>query len=80
MKNILALNRHWYDVLLDYSPTKLSIDMGHAAIDKLIQTLKCTPLKNMKHLEIFADFGDTGGFENCFRAILKSFFVIFLKF
>ena len=26
MKNILAVNRHWYDVLMDYSPTKLTID------------------------------------------------------
>ena len=69
MKDILALNRHWYDVLLDYSPTKLSIDMEHthegeSTIYKFIQKLKCTPLKNMKHLKILADFEDTEGFEN----------------
>ena len=60
MRKILALNRHWYDVLLDYSPTYLTIEdqyMGDQNItcDAFIQSIQASKrlsLHNLTHFEI----------------------------
>ena len=53
IKRILALNHHWYDALLDYSPTKLTIDNKQLSPENgLIQSLKQQSLKDLQHLKI----------------------------
>ena len=53
MKCILALNHHWYDALLNYSPTKLTIDNQQLSPENtFIQSLKQESLKDLQHLKI----------------------------
>ena len=52
MKNILAINRHWHDVLLDYYPKKLTIHQRISRQDKLMQKLRDMPLNGLKHVQI----------------------------
>ena len=65
MRKNLALNRHWYDALLDYSPTTLIIDSTYprrrrgdkddedeAIVDKLVQSLKQVNLRKLKHFKL----------------------------
>ena len=57
MKTKLAVNRHWYDSLLDYLPTKLTIwdQIGaftQTSDNKFAEALKQKNLKNLKHLKM----------------------------
>jgi len=60
MRNILALNRHWYDVLLDYSPAYLTIEDLYLRDQKItcdafiqsIQENKRLNLQNLAHFKI----------------------------
>ena len=58
MKTRLAVNRHWYDVLLDYLPTKLTIGwnlietFAENSDDEFINDLKQQNLNNLKHFKI----------------------------
>ena len=57
MKTKLAVNWHWYDCLLDYLPTKLTIwdqigAFAQKSDNKFAETLKQQNLKNLKHLKI----------------------------
>lgn len=65
MRQKLALNRHWYGVLLDYSPTNLLIDSTYlrqylrrrrgeddkAIVEKLVQSLQQVNLSKLKHFK-----------------------------
>ena len=70
MRKILALNRHWYDVLLDYSPTYLTIEdqyMGDQNItcDAFIQSIQASKrlsLHNLTHFKINGLY-DTESFD-----------------
>ena len=52
MKNILAVNQHWHDVLLKYHPTKLRIDLRDSNIDRFMQKLGDKSLDGLKHVRI----------------------------
>ena len=57
MKTKLAVNRHWYDSLLDYLPTKLTIwdqigAFAQKSDNKFAEALKQQNLKNLKHLKM----------------------------
>ena len=54
MRKILALNRHWYDVLLDYSPKKLSIKLSkfQPYYRPGLKALQQENLNNLTHLKI----------------------------
>ena len=52
----MALNRHWYDALLDYSPTTLIIDseyppIENSGVDEFVQSLKKVNLNKLKHFK-----------------------------
>ena len=51
MSKILALNRHWNDVLLDYSPRKLSIYVDETS-DKFIDGVKQESLNGLKFFHL----------------------------
>ena len=52
MRKKLALNRHWYDVLLDYSPIALKIDLDIAYFKhEFIESLKEVNLSQLMHLK-----------------------------
>ena len=56
MRKNLALNRHWYDALLDYSPTTLIVDSEYppiekSGVDELVQSLKQVNLSKLKHFK-----------------------------
>ena len=77
MKSILAVNRHWYDVLLDYLPTKLTIDwnqletFAEKSDNKLMKALKQENLNDLKHFKINGLY-DTERFESTlFTSILS---------
>ena len=70
MRKNLALNRHWYDVLLDYSPTYLTIEdqyMGDQNItcDAFIQSIQASKRLNLHSLTHFTINGlyDTERFD-----------------
>ena len=70
MRNILALNRHWYDVLWNYSPRYLTIEdqyMGDQNItcDAFIQSIQENTRLNLHNLAHFKINGlnDTGSFD-----------------
>ena len=58
MRTKLAVNRHWHDVLLDYLPTKLSIDWDRMddligkSDNKFMEALKQQNLTGLKHFKI----------------------------
>ena len=54
MSNILAINRHWYDVLLDYSPKKLSMKLMkfQPYYRPGLKALKQENLNSLTHLKI----------------------------
>ena len=70
MRNILALNRHWYDVLLDYSPAYLTIEDLYLRDQKItcdafiqsIQENKRLNLHNLTHFKINGLY-DTESFD-----------------
>ena len=53
MNNVLAVNRHWHDALLDYAPTKLSIHVIIAS-DKFIDGVKQANLNGLKYFHLDA--------------------------
>ena len=68
MRNILALNRHWYDVLWNYSPRYLTIaDQYGQSItcDVFIQSIQVNTRLNLHNLAHFKINGlyDTGSFD-----------------
>ena len=70
MRNILALNRHWYDVLLNYSPTYLTIQDQcmrgqNITCDAFIQSIQENTRLNLHNLAHFKINGlyDTGSFD-----------------
>jgi len=52
MKNILAVNQHWHDVLLNYRPKFLRIDLRDSNIDRFMQKLGDKSLDGLKHVRI----------------------------
>ena len=52
MNNILAVNQHWHDVLLNYRPKKLRIDLRDSNIDRFMQKLGDKSLDGLKHVRI----------------------------
>ena len=77
MRKILALNRHWYDVLLDYSPTYLTIEDQYMrdqnitcdAFIQSIQASKRLSLHNLTHFKINGLY-DTESFDVVTRVFL----------
>ena len=53
MNNVLAVNRHWHDALLDYAPTKLSIFVNIAS-DEFIDGVKQANLNGLKYFHLDA--------------------------
>ena len=59
MRKQLALNRHWYDVLWNYSSTALKFDLktsifhpdSYKAIQELLESLKQENLSQLMHLK-----------------------------
>ena len=63
MRQALALNRHWYDALADYLPTRLTIDNDQLEPkNKFIQALKQENLTDLKHFTINGLY-DTESFD-----------------
>ena len=71
MSKILALNRHWNDVLLDYSPTKLSIDVEYTS-DKFIDGVKQESLKSLEYFSLNVFKGVNGLNKDGFDMLHKS--------
>ena len=67
MSKILALNRHWNDSLLNYSPTKLSIDMDETS-DKFIDGVKQESLNGLKYFHLNGFYKD--GFDMAYKSNL----------
>ena len=59
MNNVLAVNRHWHDALLDYAPTKLSIYVNTAS-DEFIDGVKQENLNGLKYFHLHGSYRKDG--------------------
>ena len=69
MSNILAINRHWYDVLLDYSPKKLSMKLSkfQPYYRPSLKALQQENLNNLTYLKIENGQYDQGSFDHFYN-------------
>ena len=63
IRNILSLNRHWRDCLLDFLPTRLKLEskkIGHRKfmIDVRNKSESVSDLHKLKHLELKNSYGE----------------------
>ena len=68
MSKILALNRHWNDSLLDYSPTKLSIHADETS-DKFIDGVMAESLNGLKYFQLNG-YCNKEGFDMVYKSYL----------
>ena len=75
MSYILAINRHWYDVLLDYSPKKLSMNIMNFQPYYCpgLTALQQENLNNLTHLKIESGEFDQGSFDHVYNPKAKKY-------